>query len=729
MATRPTTHTNAVSGNFLLEGSAAFQQSEGEHGDLALQVFAFDRLGVSLGGAPLNEKGQFKLALKLKAPCDIQLMVGPGSDAASVRQSSAFLQTFSAKDWIKEGRGYLIRPNLTIPRPIWWPWRPTRICISGHVRKLHQHEGTAQTCPVPYVKVELFDVDREACWWPPIRHWWDQLIDRPVFRIPDLLKERPFPPVPFPVPDPAPDWRLDPRDFGPIRRGSFGDEVSLNPQPLPPRTALAAASASTFSALRSATAAVTSNPVAGRVGEMRQLDEGLASRLERLTLTSKVAPWQIFPRCFYSRQLVCETYTDCDGYFRCCFNWSPIHFRNGRLRFDARPDIIVRITQVINGVSTVVYMDPYTSTRWNVSHAHIDLTLDNEEVRCGQGCHPRPDGSPVFFTRIGNDEVYQIHQGSGLYADSADTQMAYGHNLLVFAVFGDALATGAPKRYYRLSYAPVGSADADFKFIDADLRDTRVDKLTLTSSDHFLGPQPVNGTTTLYEVRNRDDHYWYNPDWIGSWWTPTAEEDTGTYVLRLELFDENGVHLTTASGQVDYRDGTVVPPAVLPPMTDHCDLVIRIDNKPPVVDLAIPAVLNDCGVIPWSPTLSLNFNVSVVQENGRLYSWALQYTKGVNPAVTELASGVSHSGALSPVNQSVSGAPLLASLSSTCAFALKLYAWAHIRNGYGRIYYREQIKAIAIEKCGPCPECGPGLSVAVPNLNLNPLANPLTLKS
>lgn len=191
------------------------------------------------------------------------------------------------------------------------------------------------------------------------------------------------------------------------------------------------------------------------------------------------------------------------------------------------------------------------------------------------------------------------------------------------------------------------------------------------------------------------------------------EEDTGTYVLRLEVFDENGVYLNTASGQVDYRDGTVVPPALLPAMTDHCDLVITLDNKAPELNLDIPAVLNECGVIPWSPTLTLSFNAAVSQDNHRLHSWTLQYTKGVNPAVTVLAGNTSPTGALSPVNQSVSGAPLLAGLASTCAFALKLSAWAHVRNGYGLIYYREQIKAIAIEKCAPCPDC------ATPPLALN----------
>ena len=705
MATKET-GSNHPRGEFILEGNITFQESQGEHLDLGVKVFAFDRLGEPLGGGELDGKGNFRLTLHLAAQTDIQLMAGPGTDAMSVRQSSAYLQSFSAKEWKKEGASYVINPKLVIPQLIWWPWRPVRICVTGHVRKIEKHEGHTQTCPVPFVKVEIFDVDREACWWSPIRNWWDTLLDRPVIRIPDLLKPRPFPPRPFPGPDPAPELQLDPRALGAATSFAPGAEVSLNPQPLPP-VAVNAGMAMNVAQTRSLTtqSALTQLPDVSRVGEARLMDAALASRLDRLTLTSKVAPWVIFPRCFYSKQLVCETYTDCDGYFRCCFRWSPLHFRNGRLRFDARPDIIVRVTQIINGVSTVIYMDPYTSTRWNVSNAHIDLYLDNEEVRCGRGCHPVPEGSPVFFTRIGNDEVYQINQGTGLYADASYSKMAYGGNLLVFALFGDALATGAPKRYYRLSYAKQGSADADFKFIDADLSDTRVDKLTLTSSDYPLGPQPVNGTTTLYEVRNRGNYYWYNPDWIGSWWTPPVEEDTATYVLRLELFDENGVYLKTASGLVDYRNGTVTPPALLPPMLDHCDLVITLDNKPAVVNLDIPAVVNECGVIPWGPSLMLSFNVNASQENNRLYSWTLQYTKGVNPAVTVLGGNSSGSGALSPVSLSVSGTPLLVGLTSTCAFALKLYAWAHVRNGYGFVYYTEQIKAIAIEKCAPCPEC------------------------
>ncbi len=693
-------------GGFVLDGNIVLQESEDEHQELEVKVFAFDRLGEPLGGGELDGKGNFKLTLRLAAPADIQLVAGPGTDAMNVRQSSAYLQSFKAKDWKKEGAGYVINPRLVIPRSIWWPWRPVRICVTGHIRKIDRYEGHVQTCPVPFVKVEIFDVDREACWWPPIRNWWDTLLDRPVVRVPDLLRPRPFPPKPFPGFDPAPDLRLGPRVINTAAGFSPRDGASLDLRPLPPRIS---GVQSTMNAVE--TPAIASSPEimaladVGRVGEARLMDAAIASRLDRLTLTSKIPPWAIFPHCFYSKQMVCETFTDCNGYFRCCFRWSPIHFRNGRLRFDARPDIIVRVTQIINGVSTVIYMDPYTSTRWDVTNAHIDLYLDNEEVRCGRGCEPHAEGSPAFFTRIGNDEVYQINQGTGLYADATYSKMAYGGNLRVFALFGDALATGTPVRYYRLSYATQGSADADFKFIDANLSDTRVDKLTLTSSDYFLGPKLVNGTTTLYEVRNRSAYYWYNPDWIGSWWTPPVEADTGTYILRLEVFDENGIYLKTASGMVDYRDGTVTPPATLPAMMDHCDLVITLDNKPAVVNLDIPAVVNECGVIPWSPALTLTFNVSATQENNRLQSWTLQYTKGVNPTVTVLGSAISNSGGLNAVGLPVSGAPLLVGLGSTCAFALKLYSWAHIRNGYGFVYYTEQIKAIAIEKCGPCPEC------------------------
>jgi hypothetical protein len=690
---------------FLVEGKVKLEAKESLPGDVKLMAHLFDGRGEHLGSGEIDPKGSFAVPVKLEQPADVELIVGPAGEARAVRKSAVYNQHFAAGDWVTEGRTRRLKPEITVARDIWWPWWPVQICVSGHVRKIETTEAGVEICPVPYVKVELFDVDRESCLWPFIRRWWDLLLDRPVVRIPQLFEERPFPPQPIPGPDPAPDFVVGPL----TRAGRLGAGVAeaLNPQPLPPRSSLADMVALNPQpeppslALKLGEAASAPQAAFARVGEAARLSPQLATRLDHLTLTSKVAPWALFPWCFYSKELVCETTTDCYGYFKCCFKWSPFHFRRGRLRFDLRPDIIVRVTQIINGVTTVLYMDPYTSTRWNVSNnAHIDLFLDNEEVVCGsEDCQDRPDGSPVFYTRVGDDEVYKINQTTGLYNQAPLSNVAYGASLLVYGQFGSALSTGSPKRYYRLSYARKGmeSDPNNFTPVVASLSDTRVNKVTFMSEAYELGPKTVNGVPALYEVRDFSNYYWYNPDWLGTWHSWLAEEDTDDYLLRLEVFDENGAKLTSAMG-VDYRDGTVPPPGPLPSTPDRCDLVITLDNKGPQLQLITPAV-NDCGVIPWSPSLILNFSVQVSQENNRLRLWRLQYTKGTDATVHVLAGNVSNNGLPGSVSTSVSGAALLTGLSSTCAFALKLWAYPHVRNGRHFIRYDEKIQAIAIEKC------------------------------
>jgi hypothetical protein len=700
----------ATAGKFFIEGRILREQPECQAGELPLSAYVFDKAGMLLGSAPLDTKGTYSVALGLAQPVDVELMVGPADIPQQIRHSSAYRKAFSAKDWKKvDGERFRLTFDTVLPLDIWRPWWPLRICISGHVRKVSHHDGATTVCPVPFVKVEIFDVDRESCLWPPLRRWWELLLDRPVIRLPELLAEPPVPVQPFPGPDPVPD--LNPVTIRDLRGGTVAAQLESARLNLH-----APAAAGTVGKVSSLAENIAINPQPEppghtRVGEVRLLNAGLAARLEKLTLTSKIAPWVIFPHCFYSKAEVAETTTDYMGYFSTCFNWWPLHFRRGRLRFDSRPDILLKVTQIIDGVSTVIYLDPYTSTRWNVTHAHIDLYLDNEEVVCGSGVSPDPlAGSPVFFTRIGDDEVYKISQTSGLFSEGSLSQVAYGGTLHITGQFGDALTTGAPARYYRLSYARHGSSD--FTPITTPLSDTRVDKATYDGEAHHLGPKTVNGVPALYEVRNFSDYLWYNPDWLGTWHSWLTEADSNVYLLRLEVFDQNGVKLTSALG-VDYRDGTVAPPAVLPAMTDRCDLAITLDNKAPVVNLTIPAVLNECGVIPWSTTLSLDFQVQVTQENNRLRSWGLYYTKGISPTIHYLASGTSNTGLPGSVTPTVSGgsaapAPgsgMLTGLSSTCAFALKLWARAHVRDGRQFIYYREQLQAIAIEKCPPCPVC------------------------
>jgi len=40
--------------------------------------------------------------------------------------------------------------------------------------------------------------------------------------------------------------------------------------------------------------------------EITEIDPAIASRIDKLTLTSKIPIWSIFPKCFYSKALVTE---------------------------------------------------------------------------------------------------------------------------------------------------------------------------------------------------------------------------------------------------------------------------------------------------------------------------------------------------------------------------------------------------------------------------------------
>jgi hypothetical protein len=384
--------------------------------------------------------------------------------------------------------------------------------------------------------------------------------------------------------------------------------------------------------------------------------------------------------------------------------------RNGRLRFDARPDIIIKVTQTIGAVSRVIYLDPYTSTRWDSWGAYIDLVLDDEDVVCGSGCTPQPSGTTTHFIRVGNDEVYQINQATGAFdltrpgLGGLINNMAYGTALNLHGIFGDALSTAAPQFYYRLSIMGPTTGGL-WKDIKTKLIDTRVHKVTHLSENHDLGPFTVGATHNLYEVRNTATYDWYNRDWVGTWSTDSASdldtyvEDDGVYTVRLEVFDGAGAKQTSAS--VDYRDGTVIPPAVLPPMVDACYLVMLVDNKPATVELAFPSVVNLCGVVPITST-PFNITAKVNQENGRLHSWALSYVKGLGIASGTLDSDSSSTGLAVPVANPVSSAPMTAGLAGTCAFALTIGAWAHIRNGYGLVYHTSRPYALAVDAC-KCP--------------------------
>ena len=768
-------HGQTAESRLNIQGQAELEGAETVPGDTKLRAYAFGPDGEVLGTGAVDREGRFTVPVRAEKPLDVEVVVGPsGADPQEVRES-AYGEHFAAGEWVQEERGFVLRPQFYIPRPAWWPWRPIRICVDGVVQKVHTEDGHTETCPVPFVKVEIYDVDRESCWWPYIIRWWDVLIRRPVIRIPDLINPR-FPPDPIgpvsrfvnpgvirgfnPQPDPPGDLRLNPgliHGFDPQpdppttrRRGRSGemvslnpqpeppgvsrpgDEVSLNPQPLPPREALTGMEMSEAVSARALRA----------VGELRNLSPTNIAKLQDLTLTSQVAPWLIFPRCFYSTAKICETYTDCEGHFRCCFRWFPWHIRRGRLRFDSRPDIIVKVTQTINGVDRVIYMDPYTSTRWNVTTAHITLNLDDEHIVCGQGncTDPLPGSQQASLLQVGGDPVWTINQADGMYTTATPfvNNAPYAGALYLFGNFSLDLKTfnaGTDKAnfFYKISWAKevtsgVTPPDAAFQAIQTPLSLQRAEFLG-AFTDHLLGPQPSGPAAGLYEVQD-SQHWWMMSGSLlvggntplALWDTTAIELDEGTYILRMEVFNDAGVKLTTVQFPNHGGNGSGLDPNPPPVVTDHLDIKVALDNKPMTFSLTTPAV-NPCGVVHWTPSLSLEFHVHADQVHNRVDSWTLRYVKGIDPTRRPTPADLpdpnnptypewsaTYPSGTGGLDATVNGQLMLedpsspsGQLESTCAFALLLNAWAHIRGNYGFIWYGELPYAIAIERC-ICPE-------------------------
>jgi hypothetical protein len=719
-----------------IEGQVRLEGATTEARLVKLKAFAFDRGGNLLGEGDVGPEGKVSLDVK-PYQGDVQFVISPADNPNGARETALYSRFIGEKDWTKQ----VFTADVTLEEAIWWPIIRHRYCISGHVRKVTTSNGVTSTCPVSYVKVEIFDVDREWCWWSHLVDWWKYL-DRRVIRIPELIRQPK--PKPFPEPDPGP-IRIQTNPLGRVPLGSpktIGvssmEEVMLNPQPLPPKAMQGMQAMSSRMMMPGSEVMFNPQPdpprevfrsqmrSAANLGFLAKMGPEVAEKLSDLTLTSRIPPWLIFPRCFYSRREICETYTDCDGFFRCCFRWFPSHYRNGHYRYDPYPDIILKVTQVISGVETVIYMDPYTNTRWNSTNAHIDLFLDDEEVVCSAGCGGSLEGtSQAAMLQLGSDAIWTIDQADGKYHTGTPnfSNGAYQGTLTIKGDFSADLKQG-PKRYYRLSWA-LDAAVPSFSPIQTPLSVLRAVYLG-TFEPYLIGPNPTPGPLFgLYEVQDLF-HWWINPGPGGAGITLGYLEslgmvlDEGAVIIRMEVFDDTGVLLSTIQFPNHGGNGTGLDPNPVPIVVGHQDLKVYIDNKPMDFSLTTPAT-NACGVVVWTPTLTLDFNVHAEQENGRVHSWSLQYVKGVDPTQHLLGSNVYPAG-LSPVNEVVNGnvmltEPVTASnptgqLQSTCAFALILDAYLHCRNDWGWIHQYPKTYAIAIEKCPPCHGHGHGSDAA-----------------
>ena len=511
---------------FRLEGQVTLEKYT-QQSTRRLQIQAFNTQGLPVGTCETNPGDVFNMALALRYPSDVHLTIKPVEEIFEGGSNHVCRHHLTIGDWASDQQHFAIHACIEVPKSLWHGWWPQQISVSGCIRDADSSNGTAGL-----YAIELYEVDRTACWWPLIQLWWKTLVDQQYTNEPPISDER-LRPAPL-----RPQAR---QDEPPLSENSSEIELSGNPSLLP---------------------------------------DAIAQQLKQLTILSEIEPWTLFPGSFFRASPVAETISDSHGNFKCRFDWHRVHERQGRRSDQFLPDLIIKASPMAEDGKTSLYLDPYTSIQWHELHNHARLNLDlNAEhtLHIPHRRHERPHGTSVYISRVGNDHIHTINQTTGLYSKGYLNNIAYGGNLRIHAKFGRNITTKTPARYYRLCYVKKGCRK--LTILDAPLTDLRIHNDTQRAESHYLGPHLIGRTPNLYEIRNFDDYLWCNPDFIGVWQTRMITEGSGTYILRLEVFDEHGAKLTT-NDNIGYRDATILKHRQRAE-TDGSELVITIDNTPP----------------------------------------------------------------------------------------------------------------------------------------------------
>ncbi len=213
-----------------------------------------------------------------------------------------------------------------------------------------------------------------------------------------------------------------------------------------------------------------------------------------------------------------------------------------------------------------------------------------------------------------------------------------------------------------------------------------------------MAPDPDDAVHSKYEIPI--DGGTYNP----GLWNPTyfalrwPSGDNGLYTFTVALYQKAGTTFTP-----------IAIPAAMVPLNE---MVLRIDNTPPTVNLnniyqkKPPTVkeIESC-VIVGDGLNQFLFNITANDAEGHLYSYGLtglygnnkylpiysdSYGKHINPPPAPYLP-VHWSGA---VNITVPATPK--AVPCNCAYTFYLWAWGRSINGYNRIQYVKYHKSITV---------------------------------
>lgn len=655
---------------------------------LNVVAYAFDPQGVLLTVAPVRQDS-VQLELTSEQARSARIFFAP-EDPRAKSEKPITLETMEALhayeamwEFNPQKNAYELFP---IPEYLWkwWYWCSCR--VRGQVVKPVSIAGVMRDLPVCNARVHICEVD-------PI--WWiiPRLPDPFVIRLRDeLLKAieqlRPIP-IPIPIPDPPP-FVFDPDVIDPspeniaamnraafaalpltdsfvelhsetissgFERLSIGNELMLNPQPLPPRENL-----SRLMSLPIETVAGLTSP---SVPVIRQaLQDNVALIRPYICWWPWIWPW------FCTCDEITAITTDAHGRFDTTI-WYPC--------FGDHPDLYFWVESNIGGSWTTVYHPNPTccNTYWNyVCGSEIILRVtDPRVIPCGDPGVDLP-GRQVTIMSIGQEvsiheiPVYSTQSapisttaGEGL----ANSINPFGGQLEPRVNFSRSALIDSGITHYRWSYRQLTEGDGMTPVSDSwHAMDRQVvrhyqvfDPATSTVSYpvYVLGPDPAYPGMNLIQIQPINAPTGFAEDWAPN---VDSHEDSasaffmshltrggdamlgaGKYELKFELFDTSGgtaapVNLTTQSialnvANIDAPFGasTVITiPADDPHLFKDAAgdvmgfrLVLHVDNN--VCNSAIYPISGaglsvdaDCGFIQYKPGTSAHLSFMASHPNG-----------------------------------------------------------------------------------------------------------------
>jgi hypothetical protein len=453
---------------------------------LSLKVYA--RIGHrTVVSAPVDKDGSFDLKFERAGtapPSSMTLIVGPPVSEGMLTRANTKQIQISAGEWKKSRELLVVEKDVMLEKDLIVCMLPREIKICGVVCKELPIEGTELTrcCPVPFAKVEVFDVDSLLSIKP--------IKAKPVKSIIAGDKFRKIPEEVFEIPE-----RYNPP--GPALE-PFGKRMKVK-------------------SMRG----TEEMPISAEKSDILDYTVGKVSIADS---------YAHIP--FYTKDILGEVYTDECGEFCLTFTWFP-----GCISPDVSPDLIFKVSQTYynpthpdadssGNVTFTIYSEGYSDTRWDVPDYHW-VKLDAAEgvlVSCNPDCHPLLDRRALFMG-VGNQGIYDhiaqeddAPKACGFVYNGNFVKSPFGETLDIRGVFGSKVEE-AGERLYRISYAKI--PDCNSKPADDDpsawtpITDELIERYYYWDSAvgalHYdnmtLGPHslPGHASPEFYKIRNTQD--------------------------------------------------------------------------------------------------------------------------------------------------------------------------------------------------------------------------------